>query len=124
MAGTIAYGAVGAAMQAARARLQDATILVDTNMMVAKANAVSAAISNMENSFNEMQGIVARIGGDWVGEASEYHRRMFDDEKDNIVKILNRLKEHPEDLKLMAAGYAETEKDLTGENQQLRNDYI
>lgn len=124
MESAIRNGAAGAAMQTAMARFKDATILVDTNMMIAKANAVSAAISNMENSFHEMQGIVSRIAGYWIGEASEQYRRMFEDEKDNIAKILSRLKEHPEDLKLMAAGYAETEKGLAGENQQLRNDYI
>ncbi len=103
---------------------QGSTIQVDTSVMVNKANQVSNAISKMEGTFEELQRIVSGTNGYWIGDAAEHHRRMFYDEKEDISKILNRLKEHPEDLKQMATGYERTEKDLAEKNQQLRNDYI
>jgi len=102
----------------------DVTILVDTNVILTKADQVSKAISSMEKAFQELQKIVAGTNGYWTGEAANHHRSMFEDEKDNMAKILRRLKEHPSDLKQIATGYAETEKELVTENQQLRNDYI
>ncbi|MCX4267229.1 MAG: WXG100 family type VII secretion target [Lachnospiraceae bacterium] len=103
---------------------QGSTIQVDTSVMVNKANQVSHAISRMERTFSQLQQIVSGTNGYWIGDAAEHHRKMFYDEKEDIIKILNRLKEHPQDLKQMAAGYEKTEKTLAGENQQLRNDYI
>lgn len=103
---------------------QGSTIQVDTSVMIDKANQVSSAISKMEGTFGELQRIVSGTNGYWIGDAAEHHRKMFYDEKEDIAKILNRLKEHPEDLKQMAAGYERTEKDLAEKNQQLRNDYI
>lgn len=103
---------------------QGSTIQVDTSVMVNKADQVSAAISKMEGTFGELQRMVSGTNSYWIGEAGEHHRKMFYEEKEEITEILNRLKEHPSDLKQMAAGYEETEKRLADENQQLRNDYI
>lgn len=103
---------------------QNCTIEVDTSVMIAKAEQVSGAISNMENTFGELQRVVAGTNSYWIGEAADHHRQMFHSEKDEITEILSRLKEHPEDLKLMAAGYNKTEKELVAANQQLRSDYI
>lgn len=111
-------------IQNVRNRFQGSSILVDTKRMVAKANVVSAVISDMERTFNELQRVVNKTSGYWVGEAGDHHRRMFDNEKDDIAFILVRLKEHPEDLKLMANNFETTERKLTEMNRQLRSDYI
>lgn len=112
------------AIQAIMARFADASILVDTGVMVSKAEEVSKCIYNMEKSFQEIQNTVSKIGGYWIGEASQHHQKMFYDERDDVAKILSRLKEHPQDLKLMATGYAQTEKELTESNRQLKSSYI
>lgn len=103
---------------------QGSTIQVDTSVMIHKANQVFAVIAKMEGTFEELQRIVSGTSGYWTGEAAEHHRQMFYDEKEEITEILRRLKEHPEDLKQIAAGYEETEKKLTEENRMLQNDYI
>ena len=121
--GILASGVMNV-IQAAQNRLQGASILVDTNRMVVKANAVISVISDVERTFNELQRIVNKTSGYWVGEAGNYHRKMFQDEKDNIIFILTRLKEHPDDLKLMATNFQVTERKLTEVNRQLRTDYI
>lgn len=102
----------------------DISIEVEPSVMIAKADQVSKAISNMEQKFDELNNIVNRTCSYWIGEAGDHHRKMFYDEKEDIQKILNRLKEHPSDLKQMAAGYADTEKELLEENQRLQSDYI
>lgn len=116
--------AVEAGVQAVLNLYQDCTIQVDTDVMVKKADEVSGAISRMERSFNELQSIVSRTGGYWTGEAAENYRKMFRDEKENISQILKRLEEHPSDLKMMAVGYDNTERNLQQENQRLQSDYI
>lgn len=117
-------GIGAAAFQTIISRFQGSTIQVDTSVMVNKADQVSNAIANMEQTFNELQNIVAGTNGYWIGEAADHHRKMFTDEKEDIAEILKRLKEHPTDLKLMATGYEDTEKKLEEANQQLRSDYI
>lgn len=112
------------AVSAARASFQGSEILVDTSQMVAKANVVSSAIADVERTFNELQRVVGRTSSYWIGEAGDHHRKMFNDEKDEITFILTRLKEHPEDLKLMANNFEVSERKLTGINQKLRSDYI
>ncbi len=111
-------------IESIRSRMQGSSILVDTNLMVAKANTVSSILSSMENTFDELQNAVNRTSSYWIGEAGDHHRRMFNDEKDEITHILLRLKEHPEDLKLMANNFETSEQKLTEMNRQLRSDYI
>ncbi len=123
LAATVSQGAAQGVL-AARARLQGASILVDTNRMIAKADAVSSAIADVERTFHELQKVVARTTGYWIGDAGDHHRKMFFDERDDIAFILTRLKEHPEDLKLMANNFETTERKLTEINQKLRSDYI
>ncbi len=124
MGGGILTSGVMGAIQAARDRLQGTSILVDTGRMIAKAETVSSAISDVESTFDELQHIMDRTSAYWVGEAGDYHRKMFQNEKDNIIFILTRLKEHPEDLKLMANNFEVAEHGLRDVNRQLRTDYI
>ena len=122
MGGGILTSGVMGAIQAARDRLQGTSILVDTGRMIAKAETVSSAISDVESTFDELQHIMDRTSAYWVGEAGDYHRKMF--QKDDIAFILVRLKEHPEDLKLMANNFEVAEHGLRDVNRQLRTDYI
>lgn len=112
------------AIASVRSMFQGSSILVDTRMMVAKANVVSSVISDLERTFDELQRVVNRTSSYWTGEAGDHHRKMFNDEREDISFILARLKEHPEDLKLMANNFEITEQKLTEKNQSLRSDYI
>lgn len=120
---TVRQGAAEAVL-AAKARMHGSSILVDTNRMINKAEAVSSAIGDVERTFSELQRVVARTSGYWIGDAGDHHRNMFNEERDDIAWILTRLKEHPKDLKLMANNFETTERKLTEVNQKLRSDYI
>lgn len=103
---------------------QGSVIQVDTLVMVNKADQVSSVISKMERTFGELQRAVSGTGVYWTGEAAECYRRMFYDEREEILRILNRLKEYPSNLKEIASGYDRTEKELLGQNQRLESHYI
>lgn len=102
----------------------DCTIVVDTDAIIAQAEQVTASISRMEHSFQELQRMVKQTKTYWQGKAGDCHRNMFQENQEDISRILKRLKEHPKDLTQIAGGYTKTEKDLTGKTLQLRNDYI
>ena len=113
-----------ATISALKARFSGSSMLVDSSQMIAKASTVSSVITDMERTFNELQRVVSRTSGYWVGDAGDHHRRMFNNDKEEITFILTRLKEHPEDLKLMANNYEVSERKLTETNRKLRTDYI
>ncbi|MDO4329651.1 MAG: WXG100 family type VII secretion target [Lachnospiraceae bacterium] len=88
-------------------------IRVQPDILNAKAEEVSGAIAQMEQLFESVQATAARTKYYWIGEAGELHRKMFEDQKDDIVQLLQRLKEHPVDLQKIAKTYTETEQQLT-----------
>ena len=99
-------------------------ILVDTSVMVAKADELSGSIRKVEESFQDIQTMVAATGNYWLGEAGDHYRALFAAEKEEIETVLRRLKEHPVDLKTMAQGYETAENLIRNENMQLQSDYI
>ena len=99
-------------------------ILVDTAVMVSKAEELSKSISRARESFDDIQKQVSSTVYYWVGEAGDHYRSLFSAEKEQIEIILNRLREHPADLKLMAQGYSDAETAIRDDNLQLQSDYI
>lgn len=113
-----------AVLRSVMSRMEGSSITVDTGVMLEKAEEVSDAIRRMEREFQEVDGAVSRTAGYWNGQAAELHRKMFADEKERIATILNRLKEHPRDLRLMASNYQGVEENTKTANMRLRSDYI
>ncbi len=83
----------------------DVHIKVSTDVLNAKAQTVSKSISNMANCFEEMERIVNRTGYYWIGEAGEMHRKLYQEQKNNIEEMLKRLREHPKDLMVISQNY-------------------
>ncbi len=99
-------------------------IRVQPDILNSKAAEVSAAIAQMEQLFESVQSTAARTRYYWIGEAGELHRKMFEDQKDDIVKLLARLKEHPVDLQKIAQAYVDTEQKLTEAASQMSSNLI
>ena len=76
----------------------------------AKAKTISDSIKNIETAFKKIQTEVNGTKSYWKGQASGKHYKMFDDNKDEIQKVIKRLKEHPTDLLEMAGIYKQVEK--------------
>ena len=99
-------------------------IKADPAVITAKADQVSRAIQNLDNTFQELDRLIQRTSMYWNGPAAEHFRALFNEEKPNIEDILKRLREHPGELKQMANNYQTTIEALSEENRQLRSDYI
>lgn len=99
-------------------------IKVQPEVLRAKADEVSGAIVQMEQTFESVQSTVERTRYYWIGEAGELHRRMFEEQKDDVEELLKRLKEHPVDLQKIAQTYSDTEQAQTAAASQLSSNLI
>lgn len=104
--------------------LGDVEVKVSTDVMVAQADEVSRLVADMKNQFNAISQFVTATKGYWIGEAGELHRSLYEKEKDDIALMLNRLSEHPGDLKAMAANYVSAENTNIETAQMLDVDII
>ncbi|MDO5415633.1 MAG: WXG100 family type VII secretion target [Lachnospiraceae bacterium] len=99
-------------------------IRVLPEVLNAKAQEVTAAITQMEHLFENVQTTVSRSKYYWIGEAGELHRKMFEEQKDDVAEILVRLKEHPVDLQKIAKTYTSTEQQLAEAASQMSSNLI
>lgn len=102
----------------------NATIIVSTDVLVAKAQSVTQSINNMSNCFDELETVINRTGYYWIGEAGDMHRKLYQEQKDDVAEMMKRLKEHPKDLITIAQNYAEVEKSVTEVANMLSGDVI
>lgn len=74
-----------------------------------QADEVSGKIREMTEVFEELEEIISRTSHYWNGEAGDYYRTLYGENKEEIEGILKRLREHPGKL-LQAAGIYEDEQ--------------
>lgn len=102
----------------------DASIKVDSALMMAKAEEVSLCIIKLSDTFNEINEIINRTTSYWIGPGGDKYRSVYQKRKEAVEEILVRLKEHPQELRLMANNYEEVESRISEQNSQLKVDYI
>lgn len=102
----------------------ETTIKVNTQVLVDKASEATKSISQMETCFENLQAIINRTSYYWIGEAGDKHRKLYNDQKENIEEMLKRLKEHPRDLVAIAQNYDTTEVALQELANELPGDVI
>ena len=83
----------------------DVHIKVSTEVLESKSETVSKSVDNMVNCFDELERIINRTSYYWIGEAGDLHRRLYQEQKDNIEEMIKRLREHPRDLIAIAQNY-------------------
>lgn len=94
------------------------TIKVEPDALKTKAASIDSRIRTVEK---ELKAIAERIDAsknDWEGEAGIMHRIKFMALQDEMVRVISRLKKHPENLLTMAGLYSVTEsglQDMTGQ---------
>ena len=99
-------------------------IKVNPEDLIAKAETVTQYINKVVSSFDSISEIINGTNYYWIGEAGDLHRKMYNEEKDNIDTMFRRLKEHPRDLMTMAGAYADTEKAVEAMATELPGDVI
>lgn len=86
------------------------TVKVSPEVLVTQAEEVRRLGKDMKNRFENLQNTIERTRGYWIGDAGELHRKLYDEQKDDVDKMLRRLLEHPDDLLAIAGNYREAEK--------------
>ncbi|CBK75872.1 hypothetical protein CIY_34150 [Butyrivibrio fibrisolvens 16/4] len=82
---------------------------VNTETLVSQANVCSSIIGEIIKNYNELTEIIDSTNQYWRGEAGDLHRKLYEDEKDNISDVLKRLNEHPKDLLAISGNYVSGE---------------
>jgi WXG100 family type VII secretion target len=89
-----------------------------------KAEAVSKSITTMERCYEEMETILKRTNTYWSGDAADKHRKMYEEQKESINQMMQRLKEHPADLQTMSQTYSTVEREVADVANALAGDVI
>ena len=97
---------------------------VEPSVLKSKAMEVDRLAGNMERHFRQMEGYINSTRNMWIGEAGDLHRSLYDQQKEKIYEMLQRLKEHPRDLMMMAGVYEEAENTNEEAASLLRGDVI
>lgn len=102
----------------------DVVIKVEPEVLVEKSQEVSASIRKMASCFEDLERIINRTNYYWIGEAGDMHRRLYQEQKENVDEMMRRLKEHPQDLLTIAQNYVQTEQAVEAVANQLSGNAI
>ena len=80
-----------------------------------QSNQVLSDIKSIEKHWKCIAAIVNGSKNYWEGDASKTHIRIYKDVDNDVTEIINRLKENPVKLQMMAGVYDEAEH--TAENR-------
>ena len=96
------------------------TLKVDTAQMTSMAQALADQGKDMRNRFNEIANVINHTKNYWTGDAAEKHRKLYNDQKGDVDKMLARLLEHPVDLGFISNEYIMAEKANIAEANALK----
>lgn len=99
-------------------------IKVRPEVLVDKSQEVSASIRKMASCFDELERIINRTSYYWIGEAGDMHRKVYQDQRDNVDEMMKRLQEHPKDLLTISQNYVQAEQAVTSIANELSGDVI
>lgn len=88
------------------------TLKVKPEVLKNKAQSITADINTIEGDINKLTDTIIGTRKYWQGDASDKHTNNYNELKDDLTRIIKRLKEHPTDLEKMAGIYEDTEKKL------------
>lgn len=92
--------------------------------LYAKSQVVSAKVQEMRQIFINLESSLDKISRYWLGEAAEAYRIKYNEQKDSIEQILNRLGEYPDKLNEIAQRYVQVETEIENIITELPSDII
>lgn len=99
-------------------------IRVETGTLKAKADTVTSLVSRMEGQLDELNRVIERTAGYWIGEGGTAKREDYAKQRATVETMVRRLREYPDDLLQMAGIYEGAEKEATQLPQSLPGDVI
>ena len=85
-------------------------IKVDPAMMLSQAGTVRTLGNDMKRHFEAIATTMEKTKYYWLGEAGEAHRKLYNEQKDNVRQMIGRLLEHPDDLTVISGNMKSAEK--------------
>lgn len=104
--------------------MENIRIKVSQQALIEGADEVCSTVEDIKNRFSTIEAAVNRSSGYWKGDAAESHRAAYQEMKGTVDEILAKLTEHTTDLKTMAQGYANAEKEVAEYANALPSDVI
>ncbi len=99
-------------------------VKVRPDVLITQAEEVRRLANDMKAKFAEMDETLRKTNGYWIGEAGNIHRKLYNDQKDDIDKLLRRLSEHPNDLLVISQNYSLAERSNVDTSNSLPSDVI
>lgn len=97
---------------------------VSTDILKSRADDARGKISKMQQNFEAIADLITETSSYWMGEAGDLYRSIFENQRDEMTAIINRLNEFPDDLLSMAGIYEEGEAEAAALTEQLPIDVI
>ncbi|MBQ9991570.1 MAG: hypothetical protein IJP31_11640 [Lachnospiraceae bacterium] len=86
------------------------SVKVTPEALVAQAEEVRRLAEDMTIRFQNLKEIMDGTRGYWIGEAGDLHRKIYNEQMDEIDVRLRRIKEHPDDLLAISENYRAGER--------------
>lgn len=94
-------------------------VRVSPEVLRTQADEVRRLGNDMRQRFSALADTMARTKYYWLGDAGELHRKLYEKQKENVDKMLQRLMEHPDDLIAISENYIKGERTNIATTQAL-----
>lgn len=84
-------------------------VKVSPEVLITQAEEVRRLALDMKRRFELLENTMDKTKGYWLGEAGELHRKLYEEQKDDVALMLRRLLEHPDDLLMISENYKAAE---------------
>ena len=99
-------------------------LVVTPEQLESQAAEVRRLGTLVKNDYQAMKDLMEKTRSYWIGDAGDLHRKLYDNQKDDIDVMIRRILEHPTDLEMMAGIYKEMEINATSISSGLPGDII
>ena len=99
-------------------------IIVDPELLISRNAELQKKVNALSGQFERMNSLMQNTEKYWLGEAGNYHRKMYTDSVTMEEQLLNELKEYARDIDQIAENYKTTEMKLVQEAECLPGDVI
>lgn len=100
------------------------TLKVKPAELKKKSSEITQKINSIEKDINQIDKLITGTKKYWQGDASDKHIQTYVKMKDDLSKIIKRLREHPTDLEKMAGVYEEVESTVSQLSTALPTDVV
>lgn len=82
---------------------------VTPEVLIRQADTVLKDLAEIQKHMTTIEEKVEGTAHYWIGPAGQLHRHLYNEQKEEIMAIMQRLNEHPRHLKLIASEYTKVE---------------